>query len=136
MIVTIIASGSRGDVQPYVALGRGLKEAGHTVRILATRDFQNLVTGYGLEFMDMGGSMEAVAQGIQALLEQGNMLKILASMGQAAGQLASQADVSGLAACQGSDRIISGLGGLFIGLGRFEERKFAGDGVYDRLHAA
>jgi sterol 3beta-glucosyltransferase len=78
MKVTIIASGSRGDVQPYVALGKGLKEAGHTVRILATRDFQNLVTDYGLEFMDMGGSMETVTQGMQALLEQGNILNILA----------------------------------------------------------
>jgi sterol 3beta-glucosyltransferase len=121
MIVTIIASGSRGDVQPYVALGKGLKEAGHTVRVLATRDFQNLVTGYGLEFVDMGGSMETVAQGMQALLEQGNMLKILASMGQAAQLLASQAAVSGLAACQGSDRIISGLGGLFVGLALSEK---------------
>jgi sterol 3beta-glucosyltransferase len=121
MIITIIASGSRGDVQPYVALGKGLKEAGHTVRILATQDFQNLVTGYGLEFVDMGGNMETVAQSMQALLEQGNMLKILASMGQAAGQLASQAAVSGLAACQGSDRIISGLGGLFVGLALSEK---------------
>jgi sterol 3beta-glucosyltransferase len=121
MIVTIIASGSRGDVQPYVALGKGLKEAGHTVRVLATRDFQNLVTGYGLEFVDMGGSMETVVQSMQALLEQGNMLKILVSMAQAAQQLASQAAVSGLAACQGSDRIISGLGGLFVGLALSEK---------------
>jgi len=121
MIVTIIASGSRGDVQPYVALGKGLKEAGHTVRILATRDFQDLVTGFGLEFVDMGGSMETVAQSMQALLEQGNMLKILASMGQTAQQLASQAAVSGLAACQGSDRIIGGLGGLFVGLALSEK---------------
>jgi sterol 3beta-glucosyltransferase len=121
MIVSIIASGSRGDVQPYVALGKGLKEAGHTVRVLATRDFQNLVTGYGLEFVDMGGSMETVAQGMQTLLEQGNMLKILASMGQAAQLMASQAAVSGLAACQDSDRIISGLGGLFVGLALSEK---------------
>jgi len=121
MIVTIIASGSRGDVQPYVALGKGLKEVGHKVRVLATRDFQNLVTGYGLEFVDMGGSMETVVQSMQALLEQGNMLKILVSMAQAAQQLASQAAVSGLAACQGSDRIISGLGGLFVGLALSEK---------------
>jgi sterol 3beta-glucosyltransferase len=121
MIITIIASGSRGDVQPYVALGKGLKEAGHTVRILASQDFQNLVTGYGLEFVDMGGSMETVAQSMQVLLEQGNMLKILASMGQAAQLMASQAAVSGLAACQGADRIISGLGGLFIGLALSEK---------------
>jgi sterol 3beta-glucosyltransferase len=35
MNVAIISPGSRGDVQPYLALGGGLKQAGHAVRILA-----------------------------------------------------------------------------------------------------
>ena len=34
MRITIIAPGSQGDVQPYVALGNGLKKAGHTVRLV------------------------------------------------------------------------------------------------------
>jgi len=29
MQITIITAGSRGDVQPFVALGQGLKEKGH-----------------------------------------------------------------------------------------------------------
>lgn len=33
MQVTLIAGGSRGDVQPYVTLGSRLREAGHTVRV-------------------------------------------------------------------------------------------------------
>jgi sterol 3beta-glucosyltransferase len=115
MQVTIIAPGSRGDVQPYVALGRGLREAGHTVRVLATQDFRGLVTDYGLDFTAMGGNMETVAQDMQGLLEQGNFLRILSSMGRTAQQLVYQASVSGLAACQGSDLIIAGLGGLFVG---------------------
>jgi sterol 3beta-glucosyltransferase len=115
MQITIIALGSRGDVQPYVALGAGLKKAGHTIRILASKDFEELVTAHGLDFMNMGGSIEAVAQDMQSLLEQGNFLKILSKMGQAAEQMASQAAKSGMAACQGSDLIIAGLGGLFIG---------------------
>ena len=115
MQITIIASGSRGDVQPYVALGAGLKTAGHTVRVLASQDFQNLLTGHGLEFVDMGGNMQSIAQGMQSLIEQGNMLKIMLSMGKAAEQLANQSAMGGLAACDGSDLIISGLGGLFVG---------------------
>jgi sterol 3beta-glucosyltransferase len=115
MQVTIIAPGSRGDVQPYVALGKGLVDAGHTVRVLAAQDFHTLVTDYGLEFIAMGGNMEAVAQDMQGLLEEGNFLRILSSMGRAAEQLVYQASVSGLAACQGSDLIIAGLGGLFVG---------------------
>ncbi len=56
------------------------------------------------------------AQSMEGLLEQGNFIKILSSMGPAAQQLISQAAVNGLVACQGSDLLIGGLGGLFIGL--------------------
>jgi len=31
MNITILTIGSRGDVQPFVALGVGLKEAGHRI---------------------------------------------------------------------------------------------------------
>lgn len=53
MNITIIAPGSRGDVQPYVALGKGLQEAGHSVCVLTSQNFQTLVTDYGLDFFDM-----------------------------------------------------------------------------------
>ncbi len=122
MQVTIIAGGSRGDVQPYVALGKGLKEAGHTVRVLATQDFQDLITTYGLEFFDMGGGVKLLAQSqIQDIVEQGNLLKILAVTGQGAQQLARQTAVSGLVACQGSDLILAGFGGLSNGLALAEK---------------
>jgi len=121
MIVTVIAAGSRGDVQPYVALGRGLKEAGHTVRVLASPDFRSLITAQDLEFFDMGGSIETVAQGMQGLLEQGNFIKILSQMGPAAERLVGQAAANGLTACRGSDLIIGGLGGLFVGLALSEK---------------
>ncbi len=54
----------------------GLKKAGHTVRVLTSQDFQSLVTGYGLEFYGTGGDMQAIAQSMQMLLEQGNLIII------------------------------------------------------------
>lgn len=121
MKVTMIAAGSRGDVQPYIALGKGLKAAGHTVGVLASQDFQNLITAHGLDFFDLGGSMEAVAQNMQGLLEQGNFLKILSSMGPTAERLVNQAASTGMEACRGSDLIIGGLGGLFVGVALSEK---------------
>jgi sterol 3beta-glucosyltransferase len=121
MQAIIIAPGSRGDVQPYVALGKGLKDAGHTVRILVTQEFESLVTDYGLDFYDLGGNIQSIAQGMQVLIEQGNFLKILSSMGRAAQSITRQASRSGLIACQGCDLIIAGLGGLFIGLALAEK---------------
>ncbi|GBD84844.1 L-noviosyl transferase [bacterium BMS3Abin02] len=55
MHVTLIAAGSRGDVQPLVALGRGLQSAGFTARIVALETFRSLVQKEGLEFAPMGG---------------------------------------------------------------------------------
>ena len=34
MHITILALGSRGDVMPYVTLGKGLKAVGHQVRFV------------------------------------------------------------------------------------------------------
>jgi UDP:flavonoid glycosyltransferase YjiC (YdhE family) len=114
MQATIIAAGSRGDVQPYVALGKGLKEAGHMVSFLASSDFEGLVAVHGLTFFDMGASIEAVARHMQGQLEGGNLLKILATMGPTAQRLVTQATVNGLRACEKSDLIVAGLGGLFV----------------------
>ena len=96
MQITIIAGGSRGDVQPYIALGKGLKNAGHTVRILSTDDFHDLVMDYDLDFFSTGGSSQAVAQDLQVLTEQGKTLKIFSQMRRASEKQAVQAAEKGL----------------------------------------
>ena len=40
MNITILTLGSRGDVQPYVALGKGLLKRGHDVTICTGKTFQ------------------------------------------------------------------------------------------------
>lgn len=50
MRITIFASGSRGDVQPMVALALGLQAAGHAVTVAAPRNFAGLVQQHGLSF--------------------------------------------------------------------------------------
>ena len=46
--ITIVTIGSRGDVQPYIALGLGLEKAGYRVRIAAPATLCTLITHYGL----------------------------------------------------------------------------------------
>jgi sterol 3beta-glucosyltransferase len=113
MKIVILASGSRGDVQPYVALGQGLRRAGHAVTLLASSDFEQLVTGHDLDFVATSESLEAFAQKLQ--VEGGNMLKILSAQAQAAKELSVRAAAAGLAACRGADLIAGGLGGVFTG---------------------
>lgn len=60
MRVVLVAAGSRGDVQPFVALGVGLRRAGHEVTVCATKDFDNLVVEQGLAFVGFSVSAAEV----------------------------------------------------------------------------
>jgi UDP:flavonoid glycosyltransferase YjiC (YdhE family) len=52
----MLTVGSRGDVQPYVALGRGLQAAGHHVRMATHVEFEGFVRGHGLDFAVIPGN--------------------------------------------------------------------------------
>lgn len=50
MKILILTVGTRGDVQPYVALGQGLVAAGHDVTICTCSKFEGFVTQHGLGY--------------------------------------------------------------------------------------
>lgn len=62
MNITLMALGSCGDVQPAVALGIGLKRAGHNVRLATYRQFADLTTRNGLTFRPVEGDITAMLQ--------------------------------------------------------------------------
>lgn len=53
--IVIQVVGSRGDVQPFVALGCELKKHGHRVRLATHDTFSEFVRKSGLEFFPIGG---------------------------------------------------------------------------------
>jgi sterol 3beta-glucosyltransferase len=53
--ISIHTLGTRGDIQPYVALGLGLKARGHEVRLTAPLQFQAMAKSYGLDFAGLPG---------------------------------------------------------------------------------
>lgn len=61
MHILLLALGTRGDVQPSLALGRALQARGHAVRVLAGSNFESWIRGYGLDFAPML-DMEALMQ--------------------------------------------------------------------------
>jgi sterol 3beta-glucosyltransferase len=60
--ICILTIGTRGDVQPYIALGLGLKVAGHEVTISTLAEFKPLVNQYGLLHDSLRGDFLKVAQ--------------------------------------------------------------------------
>ena len=69
MRVTITTGDSRGDVQPYVALGLSLKKAGHEVLLAAPATFEGLVREHELGFYPI--SLDPL-EGIRRQLEKGD----------------------------------------------------------------
>ncbi|MEV5966060.1 glycosyltransferase [Kribbella sp. NPDC051952] len=51
MDVLILTHGTRGDVQPFVALSRALRNAGHRARFGGPAAFAGLAESYGVEFV-------------------------------------------------------------------------------------
>ena len=54
--ITLLTSGTRGDIQPYVALGLGLQAAGLPVRLAAPEAFRTFVAPSGLPFAGFDGN--------------------------------------------------------------------------------
>lgn len=61
--ITLITFGSRGDVQPYIALGLALKASGHTARLATHALYADWIERCGLEFHPVAGDPMAMIQG-------------------------------------------------------------------------
>lgn len=118
MQIAIIALGSQGDVQPYVALGTGLKAAGHEVRLLTHENFEELVTAHGLAFDPMQGNVQELIETpeIRELAEQGNFVTLTLRTAQESKRVAIGWAQAGLEACRGMDLLVAGVGGLYLAL--------------------
>jgi sterol 3beta-glucosyltransferase len=125
MRIAIIALGSRGDIQPYIALGKGLKAAGHIVRLVTHENFEVLVSSYSLEFCPVKGNVQEFMETpeMQGLLEKGNFLAINAHASKASQRAAIDWAEGSLDACQGIELLIVGVGGLFLSLALAEKFK-------------
>jgi UDP:flavonoid glycosyltransferase YjiC (YdhE family) len=83
MRLTIATAGSRGDVQPYVALGRGLARAGFRVTVATHEEFRAFVEEAGLGFRPVAGDPRALIHtevGQRWLESGGNLIAFLREM--------------------------------------------------------
>jgi UDP:flavonoid glycosyltransferase YjiC (YdhE family) len=112
MHIAILTIGSRGDVQPYVALGAGLKNAGHQVRLATFADFEPLVRKHGLDFAPIAGSIRDLLEtdaGRVVLNTGGRPLSLMRGVGQVVRlvePIMEQIVRDVQQACQGADRVV------------------------------
>jgi sterol 3beta-glucosyltransferase len=79
MHYAIVAIGSRGDVQPYVALTLGLKDRGDEVTIFAHENFKDFVEGYHIGFVPITGHVEDLLQSAEGMkmLKNGSLFAFM-----------------------------------------------------------
>jgi sterol 3beta-glucosyltransferase len=117
MRITLIAPGTQGDVRPYVALGMGLRVAGHTVRVATNPNFEALVTRHGLTFCPMHGDTEALMRDPEVgnALAKNNPIAQLSLLQKKLIVLNQQWIRDCLEACQDADVVVGGFGGVIAG---------------------
>ncbi|KAK4273613.1 hypothetical protein QN277_021983 [Acacia crassicarpa] len=59
--IVMLIVGTRGDVQPFVAIGKRLQEYGHRVRLATHTNFKDFVLNAGLEYFPLGGDPKILA---------------------------------------------------------------------------
>ncbi|KAK8692151.1 hypothetical protein V6N13_075629 [Hibiscus sabdariffa] len=59
--IAILVVGTRGDVQPFVAMAKRLQEFGHRVRLATHANFRDFVKLAGIDFYPLGGDPRVLA---------------------------------------------------------------------------
>ncbi|XP_042008082.1 sterol 3-beta-glucosyltransferase UGT80B1-like isoform X6 [Salvia splendens] len=60
--IAILVVGTRGDVQPFLAVARKLQEYGHCVRLATHSEFSGLVKSAGVDFYPLGGDPRVIVE--------------------------------------------------------------------------
>ncbi|KHJ30920.1 putative glycosyltransferase family 28 domain-containing protein [Erysiphe necator] len=113
--VTCLTIGSRGDVQPYIALCKGLLAEGHQARIATHIEFKDWVESYGIDFKAVSGDP---AELMRICIENG--MFTYSFLREASSKFRGWIDEllsSAWVACQDSDLLIespSAMGGIHI----------------------
>jgi UDP:flavonoid glycosyltransferase YjiC (YdhE family) len=114
MRITIITIGTRGDVQPYVALGLGLQAAGHEVCVATHLPFESFIRDYGLQFFPIKGDPSQMLRskpGHDLTGSGANVVRFFRALQTIGGPLTAAILTDVWNACQRADSVIySSLG--------------------------
>lgn len=109
MHITLLAIGSRGDFQPFLALSLGLKARGHVVRLATHGVFETAVTQHGLEFVPLEGNPQEMMQrneGREWVEATHNPLKFVSGFRRLMGEVIRQSMRDAYEAARDSDGLI------------------------------
>lgn len=110
MRITILTIGSQGDIQPCIALGRGLQRQGHEVTIATYPNFQSLAIAHKLDFSPINVDIQEMLSGEkgQQLVESGtNPFHLIREFRQLYEPVMSRILADSWQSCQKAEAIIA-----------------------------
>jgi len=114
MLIAILTVGSRGDVQPFMALGRALKAAGHDVLIATHDTYEKTIRELDIEFSPLEGDIRELLQSKlirDVLTAGGNPFSFIPKFIRASKPLVIETVKGMLVACEDAEIVIlAGLG--------------------------
>lgn len=86
MRILLLSLGTRGDIQPFVALGQALQQVGHDVAVCTSSSFASWIQGHGLGYASMSNDVIDLVNseaGRRALEQSGGVLGLPRRMAEA-----------------------------------------------------
>jgi sterol 3beta-glucosyltransferase len=121
-MITILCGGTRGDVQPYLALAIELKKLGKAVRIAVSRNHESFIRSYGIDYYCVDVDFESLnvdKNMIREAQQADNPLKMFLSF-QKMKKYGIHMVNHYFSACQGSELIVYHPG---VAIGYFAAEK-------------
>ena len=106
-MITLLSMGTRGDTQPYIALGAALQRLGQPVRLAGFEAYRDLVEGCGLDFFPVRGDIAgAAASQVGAEAMQADSPLKLARSFRSMSALIYDLQADFYQACQGAQAVV------------------------------
>ena len=106
MKIIIPTLGTRGDVQPYIALAGGLQQAGHEVTLASHPTMESLVTSYGIPFQPMGPDVDISAEAARIRENAWNWMIGFQRVMKFTFKILEKSHTDLLAICRGADLVV------------------------------
>lgn len=113
MKITLCTSGSRGDVQPFLALAVGLQKAGHAVTLVTPPASTDWIRSYGVTAVPTRFDPQNFSKrpDVQAIIKSGNVFRMLGLMRDISADMVKVMD-DFWQATDGADFVVAGGAGL------------------------
>lgn len=121
--------GSRGDVQPFVALGQGLMRAGHEVKLASNSTFEGMITGAGLGFALISGNPQQLIEDNREALTKRSVFggfNFAVTLLRLVEPLLDQINEEAIAACNDAAAVIYSPTMMVPGLAISDQRRIPG----------